>query len=136
MRSFLPEGLSQEELKELDDCVACAEALALEELLARAREHVSRTRAAYEVNPLLDLGLAEALLRAIEALFGQWQSVPSFARGWCKGMVLYFASCNKDEDDHESPIGFDDDAEVINSCLRMAGRDDLCVDPEECEGAV
>jgi hypothetical protein len=136
MKSFLPEGLSQGEVRELDECVARAEALTLDVLLARAREHVAETRAAYEINPLLDLGLAEALLKAIEALIGDWPAVPAFARGWCKGMVLYFASCNKDEDDHESPIGFDDDAEVINSCLRRAGRDDLCVDPEECEGAV
>ncbi len=136
MTSFLPEGLSPAEARELDECVARAEHLPLEALLASAREHVAATRMAYAVNPLLDLGLAEALLQSIESLFDHWSAVPPYAQGWCKGMVLYFASCNKDEDDHESPIGFDDDAEVINACLRMAGRDDLCVDPEEYEGAV
>ena len=58
------------------------------------------------------------------------QSITSHIVGWLE------MGFEKDEDDHESPIGFDDDAEVINACLRMAGRDDLCVDPEECEGAV
>jgi hypothetical protein len=47
-------------------------------------------------------------------------------------MILYFSSANKEEDDHKSPIGFDDDAEVINACLRVAGRNDLCINPEDC----
>ena len=136
MTSFLPEGLSPAEHRELQECVDRAAEMPLDALLQTARDHVERTQLAYQSNPLLDLALAQALLGSIEKLLADWMSVPKFAECWCKGMILYFASCNEDEDDHQSPIGFDDDAEVINACLTMAGREDLCVDPEECEGAV
>jgi hypothetical protein len=82
------------------------------------------------------MALAEALLGSIETVAKEWHAIPPFAQGWCKGMILYFVSSNEEEDDHKSPIGFDDDADVINACLRVAGRDDLCIDPEGCEGAV
>ncbi len=132
MSSFLPEGLSPTEMRDLDECVARAEALPVEALLAQAREHVVQTQTAYKRYPLLDLALAEALLGRIETVVKEWESVPPFARCWCKGMIMYFSSANKEEDDHKSPIGFDDDAEVINACLRVAGRDDLCINPEDC----
>ena len=34
-----------------------------------------------------------------------------------------------------SPIGFEDDNEVLNACLRLAGRDDLCLKPEDYDDA-
>jgi hypothetical protein len=136
MSSFLPEGLSATMMKELDGCVLKAQPLSLDSLIALAREHMVQTHAAYKKNPILDLALAESLLGTIETVVKEWSSIPPYARDWCKGMILYFVAVNKEQNDHASPIGFDDDAEVINACLRVAGRDDLCIDPEECAGAV
>jgi len=91
---FLPEGLSSVERRELDECVERAAAMSLEDLLSKGRNHLEETRAACERNPILDLSLAEALLRSIEILVAEWSSVPGFAQPWCKGMILYFVSTN------------------------------------------
>ena len=29
------------------------------------------------------------------------------------------------------PVGFEDDTEVLNGCLRLAGPDELCLAPED-----
>jgi hypothetical protein len=44
---------------------------------------------------------------------------------------MYFASCDDDEPDLSSPIGFEDDTEILNACLRFASLDDLCLKVED-----
>ena len=53
---------------------------------------------------------------------------------WLRAAIYYFAH-DDDEPDFSSPIGFEDDAEVLNACLRLAGRDDLCLKPEDYDDA-
>lgn len=38
---------------------------------------------------------------------------------------------NDDEPDFTSPIGFEDDTEVLNACLRLAQLGALCLHPED-----
>ena len=130
--TFFPDGLGPDIFNALSKHMDRAAGRQPAELLAAAREHVEGLRQAYQQNPLIDLRVAEAIEGAIVCLVAQWESVPEFACPWCKGMILYFASTEGEEDDLTSPIGLDDDAEVLNACLRLAGRNDLCVDPEEC----
>ena len=40
-----------------------------------------------------------------------------------------------DESDHLSPIGFEDDAEVLNACLRFANLPELCLKTEDYDHA-
>ena len=80
---------------------------------------------------MVNVALAEGLLAVIRRLIADWAGIPFHAEQWCKGMIRYFTLCDDDEDDFSSPIGFDDDAEVMNACLRLAGRGDLCIKPED-----
>jgi len=101
------------------------------ELLREAETHLHIARVAAEKNCMVNVALAAGLLRSIRQLLADWDAVPEHAKPWCKGMIRYFTLCHDDEDDFNSPLGFDDDAAVINACLKLAGRTDLCVNPEE-----
>ena len=131
MGTLLPEGLKNSIAARLNECVASATYTAPADLVRLSLHHLESARLAYASDPLVDVKLAEALHTAIARLFADWDRVPHHARPWCKGMVAYFASPGDDQHDWRSCVGFDDDAAVINSCLRMAGREDLCVNPEE-----
>ena len=40
-------------------------------------------------------------------------------RSWLGGAVLYFTTSHDVEPDFISPIGFEDDAEVVNACFEV-----------------
>jgi hypothetical protein len=44
---------------------------------------------------------------------------------------MYYANADDAEADLTSPIGFEDDVEVLNACLRFARLDELCLNPED-----
>ena len=133
--TFFPEGLSRDTFEALSRHVHESESSTLNQLLGEAMRHVERTRRAYTKNPLINLPLAEAIAGTIKSLVDDWDKVPQHACSWCKGMMRYFVSSDDEEPDFASPIGFDDDAEVLNACLRLAGREDLCVNPEDYDDA-
>ena len=135
MGTLLPEGLNNSIADRLNQCMAATVAAAPEDLIFQAAQHLDAARLAYSRDPLVDIKLAEALHAAITRLFADWERVPKHARPWCKAMVAYFVSTGDAQHDWHSCVGFDDDAEVINACLRMAGREDLCVNPEEIDDA-
>jgi uncharacterized membrane protein YkvA (DUF1232 family) len=55
-------------------------------------------------------------------------------RVWLKGAMLYFVEVDDGDHDFDSPIGFNDDVDVLNACLSMAGLDDLYLNPENFGG--
>ncbi len=135
MGTLLPEGLNNSIATRLNECVTQARKATPDELVVQSSHHLEAARLAHSKDPLVDIQLAEALHVAITRLFADWDRVPRHVRPWCKGMVAYFVSPTDDQHDWRSCVGFDDDAEVINACLRMADREDLCVNPEETDGA-
>lgn len=132
---MFPEGLSQDQFRILHRCTKEAEKQELSDVVTRAKDHLDRVRQAYLINPVINIGTAQAVLRVILTIRDDWSAMPSLAQPWLRGAIHYFATREDDIDDFNSPIGFDDDAEVLNACLRLAGRDDLCIDPEDCEDA-
>jgi len=131
MSDLLPEGLTQ---KEIDVLTKYSEAVAdfqPEQLLAQAKGHLKRIRMLHSKNLHINVRLAEAIVRAIQNIFNDWENVPLHARSWCRGMVQYFCVSDDDEHDYFSPTGFHDDAEIMNACLRLAGREDLCINPDD-----
>jgi uncharacterized membrane protein YkvA (DUF1232 family) len=128
---LIPEGLNHDIFDSLNECSKKASDRPPKFLLRAAIRHVERTRRSYVRNPLINLPLAEAICEVIKKLVKDWENIPKYARFWCKGMFLYFISSNDEEPDFASPIGFDDDADVLNACLRLAGREDLCINPED-----
>ena len=123
-------GIPQETVTVFQQCVEDAEGVDPAHLLANARTHMETIRSACGDNALLCVDLAEAIHERIEAVLNQWEALPGSARRFCAGMILYFTTDLDDEPDLSSPIGFEDDAELLNACLRMAEMDDLLIDLE------
>jgi len=133
--NLFPSGLTRGQFEQLNGLVQTGADLSITELRSRASDHLARATAAHSTNRLVNLRLAKAIHDAIEAVADQWSVVATSARGWLAGAILYFAGSNDDEPDFDSPIGFEDDAEVLNACLRVAGLEELCIDPEEYDDA-
>jgi len=130
-----PQGLVRSQLGRLTGFVDEAAALEAAELLRRTPQHLDRTHAAHDRNRLVNVRLAEAIAATIEPVTDRWDSLPANARNWLAGAIVYFSSCNDDEPDFRSPVGFEDDTEVLNACLRLAGLMELCLKPEDYDDA-
>lgn len=80
---------------------------------------------------MVNVALAEAITAIYANLLSRWPSLSTMATPWLKGAMLYFVETDDDDPDFDSPIGFEDDVEVLNACLRMAGLEELCLNPED-----
>ena len=130
-----PQGLGRSQLARLTELSDKAANMTPAELLQRTQQHLTRTRAAHDRNRLVNVRLAEAIGQTIEKVTDRWDSLPAGATNWLAGAVVYFSSSDDDEPDFRSPIGFEDDTEVLNSCLRFAKLDELCLNAEDYDDA-
>jgi uncharacterized membrane protein YkvA (DUF1232 family) len=126
-----PTGLSRQQHQQLDVYVQQAAHLTVVELRQAVAQHLEATAAVHAQNPMVNLRLATAIRDVIEQVLSAWDDLPPAARAWLAGAILYFAKNNDDEPDFTSPIGFEDDAEVLNACLRLAKLGALCLHPED-----
>ena len=133
MADLFPQGLTPKEMDTLTQCSQAVANFQPEQLLDQAKSHLKRIRMLHAKNLHINVRLAEAIVRSFQHIFNDWENVPPQARSWCRGMVRYFCVSDDDEHDFSSPMGFHDDAEIMNACLRLAGREDLCVNPKDFE---
>lgn len=129
--ALYPAGLTRAQFDQLSTYVNKAASLTPNHLLQEAQHHLDRTRAAYASNRFVNIRLATAICGSFTEVAKRWESLSPHARTWLAGAFLYFAKCDDDEPDFSSPIGFEDDAEVLNACLRLTHLDELCVNPED-----
>ena len=132
---MFPTGLSRPQLERLTEFADEASGKSLEDLQSDIDEHLERTRIAHERSRIVNLRLATAIRDTVHNALGQFDSLPANHRNWLAGACFYFAKCNDDEPDFDSPIGFEDDAEVLNACLRFAGLNNLCLNVEDYDDA-
>jgi hypothetical protein len=126
-----PIGLTRQQCQRLAEYVEHAAQWPIQQLLAAAQAHLHETFIAHQRNPLVNLRLAEAIWQTIRQVASQWNTLSPEARSWLAGAILYFAKSDDEEPDLTSPIGFEDDAEVLNTCLRLAHCEDLSLNPED-----
>ena len=100
----------------------------VEDLLLGAQIHLSKAHEVNEQTGIVNVAVAEAIVDLFRTIKDEWHTLNPVSRPWCKGMMSYFTSTDDDENDFNSPIGFDDDVEVVNACLIFAGRDDLFIE--------
>ena len=131
MSDLFPEGLTQKELDILAKCSKEVANFQPEQLLDQAEGHLKRIRMLHSKNLYINVRLAEAIVGTFQNIFNDWENIPPHARSWCRGMVQYFCVSDDGEHDFFSPTGFKDDAEIMNACLKLAGREDLCINPED-----
>ncbi len=132
MSTLFPVGLSGELFDLLLKCVKETKRSLPSELLKDAEDHFLATEAAYKRNPLIDINTAMALIGCFRTVVSRWDTLPDHAKPYCLGMMRYFVIRDDELKDLSSPIGFDDDVEVVNACLKLACLDELCFNPGEC----
>jgi len=128
---LFPMGLRKSQIEQLTSHAEEAASLSITDLIEAARRHLDLTRQACVENPIINVKLATTLFKTIEQLAKRWDGLAPNVRYWLSGAMLYFAKCRDDEPDFTSPIGFEDDTEVLNACLRLGGLDELCISPED-----
>ena len=98
-----------------------------EALLAAVADHLRNVEAA--PSDLVDRPLARQVAAALERLIREaWPSAPAEARQLIQLAAGYFVSDQDAEGDLDSPLGFEDDAELLNSVAIALGRPDLRVE--------
>ena len=132
MSTLFPVGLSEELFDLLLKCAKETKRSLPSALLKDAEDHYQIAKAAYTRNPLIDINTAKAIISCFRAVVTRWNSIPDHAKPYCLGMMRYFVIKDDELKDLSSPIGFDDDVEVVNACLKLACLDELCFDPGEC----
>ena len=128
---LFPDGLDSYLVSNLIQIVEETKSLEPQELLAQVNIHLKLTQSKSVNNPMIHIRLAGALAQVYSTLVNRWVEIPEHVQPWVKGSMLYFVKTNDAEHDFESPIGFEDDVEVLNACLRLAGLNDLCLNPED-----
>lgn len=131
MAGICPEGLTQKSFNILVKCCKWAEAYSIDQLLDQASDHLEKVRTAHMDNVFVNIKLAEQIFKNFKSVATKWDQIPQHCHPWLLGMIRYFCLTSDLESDFTSPIGFDDDVEIMNACLRFAGREELCINPED-----
>lgn len=128
---FAPQGLSEAVLQKLSRHSNLNGTISPDTLLEDVRGHLNRIREAAQENPFVNTRLAEGIVDRLHVAVAHWDRIPGEAQPWMKAAMAYFADTFDEVPDLASPIGLEDDCEVLNACLRLANRDDLCLDPAD-----
>ena len=131
MTGLFPEGLTEKEFSLLTRCSNEVSGLSPMELLNLAEEHLEKVRRAHSKNIFINFKLAKEIFNTFRVVTTQWGNLPKHSYPWLRGMMRYFTLSTDLESDFTSPIGFDDDVDIMNACLKLAGREDLCLNPED-----
>jgi hypothetical protein len=129
--SFEPDSLSETLLGSLRRLVKAASALSPGDCLRMAESHLAAAVRQYRTQPSVNVRLAQAIYDCCEQLVSSFDTLPDHSKAWIKGAILYFAETSDGEPDFESFLGFEDDCEILNACLRLANRDELIINPED-----
>ncbi|MGE3781022.1 MAG: hypothetical protein AB7F89_27790 [Pirellulaceae bacterium] len=130
-RELFPSGLSRRLYRQLAECAAAAESRPIEGLLQGAESHLERIRQVSLRSNTVNVRLAEAIVIVVRSVAAEWEQLPASAWPWLRGAIHYFVHSTDEQPDFASPIGFEDDAEVLNACLRVAGWSHWCLKPED-----
>lgn len=94
-----------------------------------ARKHLSQVEDEAARSLDVNVRLARAIFSVFEETLRLWMSVPPAARPYLCAAMRYFASFQDEMNDFDSSLGFEDDVEVLNACLSLAGMSDYALDP-------
>ncbi|MEI6232651.1 MAG: hypothetical protein WCT04_06340 [Planctomycetota bacterium] len=131
----VPAGLSPSLLKALTRHSTANDSVAIVELEPRLDGYLATVREVAKINCFVNLKLAEAIYERLQRIVAHRDSISSDRQAWCVGAICYFLADDDEEPDFASPVGFEDDAEVLNAVLRFVGKPDWCIRPEDFDNA-
>lgn len=131
MENPVAKWLNSQEKEILEQLAIQAATLSPEDLKKQSKDHVEAARNARAENGFANIALADAIHHVICEVFDKWPTLDAEAQYWLKGAVAYFVFDNDEVQDFGSPIGLEDDVEVLNACLDFAGLYELFLVPED-----
>jgi uncharacterized membrane protein YkvA (DUF1232 family) len=81
-------------------------------------------------NEFINLPLAKKIARVCLLLLDVYDQYNEEEKKFINATINYFLHSHDDEEDLYSPLGFDDDAEILNECLRLLKKEDLTIEIE------
>lgn len=100
--------------------------LSKEELATQVRDYLVELESLSETEEFLDITTARHIASQCHALIrGLTRDSSTHAHQLVHAAVRYFIEDDDAEGDSSSPIGFDDDAEVVEIIARELGREDV-----------
>ena len=126
-----PVGIPKFQLTKIESLAQGLVGKSIPELTSEIENHVVLATAAKDEFQMLNLGLATLIGERLKSAIGYWDSLNESQKFWMLGAIAYFVDSDDEEDDFRSPIGFEDDAEVFNACIRFADHDELVINKED-----
>lgn len=93
-----------------------------QELIRQVDAHLVRVLDAARENEFVDIAEAEQIHRRLRVELEIWHELSDDQRQALAEAVAYLVRICDDEDDLHSPIGLEDDAEVVNNALKRIRR--------------
>lgn len=87
------------------------------ELRDQMEVHLRRVREAARDNEFIDIAEAERIHQRLQAVLDAWHELTDDQRRILRDAVSYLVRTSDHEDDLRSPIGFEDDAKVVDRAL-------------------
>lgn len=124
-RLMVQEMLHPEEMDRFVAACVPTESTELAGLRLRVTTHLAWVRSQERAYPAVDVDTAARIATALAQLLDEPDSYDAEQRALLRGAVDYYVLRDDGEDDLRSPVGFDDDARVVNAVLDAVGRADL-----------
>lgn len=96
-------------------------------LKTQLEAHLAKARRLAERAAWVDVGSAEQIAGVLTSLLADWDALAEHHHA-IQRAVEAFVDEDDEEPDFDSPVGFDDDVEVLNRVLAHIGRDDLRIE--------
>ena len=120
------DGLSRREAQRVQALIA-TDLPGASELRAAIASYLTDIAREARRNEFLDLALARSVAAALEKLIDGSSTFELSHRRLVAAAVAYFVDADDAAHDMASPIGFEDDARVVNAVARAIGRDDVAI---------
>jgi uncharacterized membrane protein YkvA (DUF1232 family) len=125
-----PAGLTSGQLERLEELVRHSHGFSPKNLLQLAYSHLDDVQGIRAKKPEVDSKLAEAIFHVIDRVASEWQSFSPVEQSWLRASIEYFLKPDDAQPDLAED-GFRDDVQVLNACLRFAGREEWILNPDD-----
>ncbi|MBM7572940.1 hypothetical protein [Aquibacillus albus] len=97
-------------------------------LKQNVEKHYNKVQEATKQNEFININLAKKIKDVCLILIEKFDTVSTEEKRYINATVNYFITSEDEEEDLFSPLGFDDDVEILNECLKLIGKESLIID--------
>lgn len=97
-------------------------------LKQKVESYVERIKEEITHNEFINVELAKKIRDVCMVLIDEYEKASNIDKKYINATINYFITTDDDEEDLFSPLGFDDDAEIINECLKLIKKENLSID--------